>query len=122
MAAPSERAAIKALADQRAGLEAEMEAVLARLNAPGMPGVSGRLVDAEVREQTLRGCALACVITESLTSAAAAAIWRLQGFPRADIDLHAVRNDRHRLAGARCARGYGACERGSEQRPPTAQC
>jgi 26S proteasome non-ATPase regulatory subunit 9 len=49
MAAQSERVAIKALADQRAVLEAEMEAVLSRLNAPGMPGVTGRLVDAEVR-------------------------------------------------------------------------
>ena len=57
MAAPAERAAVKALADQRAGLEAEMEAVLSRLNAPGMPGVSGRLVDAEVRERRCGGCA-----------------------------------------------------------------
>ena len=57
MAAQSERAAIKALADQRALLEAEMEAALSRLNAPGMPGVTGRLVDAEVR-----ACARACLL------------------------------------------------------------
>ena len=109
MAAPSERAAVKALADQRAGLEAEMEAVLSRLNAPGMPGVSGRLVDAEVCERRCGGCTSAhesCQVC--LTRVAGASIWRLQGFPRADIDLHAVRNDRHRLAGARCAPG---CER-----------
>jgi len=61
------REALKALASQREALESEMETILERLNAPGMPGVKGHLVDAE-------------------------------GFPRADIDVHAVRTDRHRLA------------------------
>ena len=104
MAAQSERAAIKALADQRAGLEAEMEAVLTRLNAPGMPGVSGRLVDAEVRWRTRQACSSAVSLAWWFADAQRrrrGRIWPPQGFPRADIDLHAVRNDRHRLAGAR---------------------
>ena len=123
MAAQSERAAIKTLADQRAVLEAEMEAVLSRLNAPGMPGVSGRLVDAEVRACVTRerACSLARAVAwgEALTSAGAA-IWRHQGFPRADIDLHAVRNDRHRLAGALHAALSRICLRRAECCPPGA--
>lgn len=51
MAADAERVALKALAAQRAGLEAEMEVILSRLNAPGMPGVKGGLVDAEARAE-----------------------------------------------------------------------
>lgn len=97
MAVQSERAAIKALADQRAGLEAEMEAVLSRLNAPGMPGVSGRLVDAEVRAKHSRSRRLCALGAQGLDTALLSCP---QGFPRGDIDLHAVRNDRHRLAGA----------------------
>jgi 26S proteasome regulatory subunit N4 len=67
LGASMDREALKALASQREALESEMEIILERLNAPGMPGVKGHLVDAE-------------------------------GFPRADIDVHAVRTDRHRLA------------------------
>jgi hypothetical protein len=32
---------------------------------------------------------------------------RVQGYPRGDIDVHAVRNDRHRLAGASAPRARG---------------
>ena len=113
MAAPSERAAIKALAEQRAVLEAEMEAVLTRLNAPGMPGVSGRLVDAEVRACVAqRACssgACCCLRACRVLTSTGAAIWRHQGFPRADVDLHAVRNDRHRLAGVLHAALLSVC-------------
>eukprot|EP01069_Polyplicarium_translucidae_P011598 Polyplicarium_translucidae@DN4128_c0_g1_i1.p2 len=60
-------AALVALGAETKSIEAEMEAQVAFLTAPGMPGVSGPLVDAE-------------------------------GFPRSDVDVHAVRTARHRLA------------------------
>ncbi len=61
MAAEPDRAALKALADERAGMEREMSDILERLNAPGMPGVSGGLVDAEARVAAARaGVTAAC--------------------------------------------------------------
>lgn len=63
----ADKQAVKALVDRRAGLEEEMNIIIARLSAPGMPGIKGSVLDSE-------------------------------GFPRADIDVHAVRTDRHRLA------------------------
>lgn len=55
------------LSGKREEIEVEISAIVSDLEAPGGPGVSGNLVDAE-------------------------------GFPRADIDIHAVRSKRHRLA------------------------
>ncbi|KAJ7516090.1 hypothetical protein O6H91_22G042700 [Diphasiastrum complanatum] len=55
------------LMDSRSSIEEEMNAIIARLCAPGGPGLTSSLVDKE-------------------------------GFPRADIDVHAVLTDRHRLA------------------------
>lgn len=60
------REALKALANKREALEAEMLAIQEKLDALGV-GVSGPLVDSE-------------------------------GFPRADVDVHGIREDRHRLA------------------------
>ncbi|XP_078433349.1 26S proteasome regulatory subunit [Wolffia australiana] len=56
-----------ALMDQRTSMEAQMNAIIARLCAPGGPGITGNLLDSE-------------------------------GFPRADIDIPAIRSDRHRLS------------------------
>lgn len=56
-----------ALMDKRAAMESQIEAIIARLNAPGGPGVKGSLVDKD-------------------------------GFPRADLDIPAIRGDRQRLA------------------------
>ena len=50
MSTPSEKAALKALLERRAELEAEMNAIIARLTAPGMPGMKGGLVDSEARQ------------------------------------------------------------------------
>ena len=47
--ASSDRAALKALADERTALEREVAAIVSRLSAPGQPGVTGSLLDAEVR-------------------------------------------------------------------------
>lgn len=47
MAAASAKAALKELTDRRAFIEEEMNAIIARLTAPGMPGVKGPLVDNE---------------------------------------------------------------------------
>ncbi|PFH35201.1 putative proteasome (prosome, macropain) 26S subunit, non-ATPase, 9 [Besnoitia besnoiti] len=58
---------LKALAVRQKKMEEEMEALADFLSQPGMPGLTGNLVDVE-------------------------------GFPRADIDLYAVRGARHRLA------------------------
>ena len=52
----ADRAALKALADQRGAIEAEMAAVAARLNAPGMPGEKSPLVDAEARATRASAC------------------------------------------------------------------
>lgn len=56
-----------ALIDKRSEIETEMNLIIARLCAPGAPGLTGNLVDP-------------------------------QGFPRADIDISAVRGDRQRLS------------------------
>eukprot|EP00190_Bangiopsis_sp_CCMP1999_P007691 CAMPEP_0198724346 /NCGR_PEP_ID=MMETSP1475-20131203/1834_1 /TAXON_ID= ORGANISM="Unidentified sp., Strain CCMP1999" /NCGR_SAMPLE_ID=MMETSP1475 /ASSEMBLY_ACC=CAM_ASM_001111 /LENGTH=216 /DNA_ID=CAMNT_0044485845 /DNA_START=134 /DNA_END=784 /DNA_ORIENTATION=- len=61
-----DREAVKDMYRQREALTEEMEAVMSYLNADGMPGLNGSLVDSE-------------------------------GFPRADIDLYAVRRQRQRL-------------------------
>ncbi len=61
------RVQIQQLAEQRDAVEAEVNAVSARLDATGV-GLTGRLVDSE-------------------------------GFPRADVDIPAIRADRHRMAG-----------------------
>lgn len=104
----ADRAALKVLAAQREALESEMEAIVERLNAPGQPGVKGPLVDAEVRDTV--SVAAPCVLPRDLrrrvcltgpTCTMRALV--VQGFPRADIDVHAVRTDRHRLAGALAA-------------------
>ncbi|MQL90275.1 hypothetical protein Taro_022867 [Colocasia esculenta] len=67
MVAANLKAETIALMDQRASVEAQMNAIIARLCQPGGPGITGNLLDAE-------------------------------GFPRADIDVPAVRSDRGRLA------------------------
>ncbi|CAN8073725.1 unnamed protein product [Agarophyton chilense] len=64
---PSPRQKALSLDKRKVAIEAEMEAILSFLTAPGMPGVTGNLVDVE-------------------------------GFPRADIDVHKVRSQRQRLA------------------------
>jgi hypothetical protein len=48
MVAPDVKAETMKLMDQRGALEAEMDAIIARLTAPGGPGITGGLVDAEV--------------------------------------------------------------------------
>ncbi|CBZ54281.1 hypothetical protein NCLIV_047130 [Neospora caninum Liverpool] len=58
---------LKALVEKQKNMEEEMEALADYLNQPGMPGLTGRLVDDE-------------------------------GFPRADIDIYAIRGARNRLA------------------------
>jgi hypothetical protein len=92
-AAMADREALKALASQREAIEQEMGALMDTLNAPGQPGLKGNLVDAEVRRRGHSGntCASRACLTRAST---------LQGFPRADVDVHAVRTARHRLAGA----------------------
>lgn len=62
-----QRARVTTLVSQRDALEAQRAALLARLTAPGQPGLRGRLVDSD-------------------------------GFPRADVDVHAIRTDRHALS------------------------
>ncbi|EER98910.1 hypothetical protein BDA96_02G214700 [Sorghum bicolor] len=47
MVAPDVKAETMKLMDQRGGLEAEMDAIIARLTEPGGPGITGGLVDAE---------------------------------------------------------------------------
>ncbi|WVZ64982.1 hypothetical protein U9M48_014420 [Paspalum notatum var. saurae] len=47
MVAPDVKAETMKLMDQRGSLEAEMDAIIARLTAPGGPGITGGLVDAE---------------------------------------------------------------------------
>lgn len=145
--------------EQRKALEAEIEQIAARLNAPGQPGARGSLVDKEVRATALaclqatrcghslpgafhasphacmrhemrHALALRPACTEKNAAArskmqqhskfrprtaACAAPQRkhplpntphptlprpvgcTQGYPRADIDVHAVRTDRQRL-------------------------
>jgi len=58
---------LRELEKKKLSIESEMEALVEYLEQPGMPGISGNLVDAE-------------------------------GFPRADIDVFAVRTARHKLA------------------------
>jgi 26S proteasome regulatory subunit N4 len=48
MVAPDVKAETMKLMDQRGALEAEMDAIIARLTAAGGPGITGGLVDAEV--------------------------------------------------------------------------
>nr|CAB3453401.1 unnamed protein product [Digitaria exilis] len=47
MVAPDVKAETMKLMDRRGALEAEMDAIIARLTAPGGPGITGGLVDAE---------------------------------------------------------------------------
>ncbi|KAG8056782.1 hypothetical protein GUJ93_ZPchr0002g24010 [Zizania palustris] len=47
MVAPNVKAETMRLMDRRAALEAEMDAIIAALSAPGGPGITGGLVDAE---------------------------------------------------------------------------
>ncbi|KAJ1289700.1 hypothetical protein BS78_02G184800 [Paspalum vaginatum] len=47
MVAPDVKSETMKLMDQRGSLEAEMDAIIARLTAPGGPGITGGLVDAE---------------------------------------------------------------------------
>jgi len=49
MVAPDVKAETRKLMDRRGALEAEMDAIIARLTAPGGPGITGGLVDAEVQ-------------------------------------------------------------------------
>ena len=49
MVAPNVKAETMRLMDQRTALEAEMDAIIAALSAPGGPGITGGLVDAEVQ-------------------------------------------------------------------------
>jgi len=48
MVATNVKAETMSLMDKRSALEAEMNAIIARLSQPGAPGVSGGLVDSEV--------------------------------------------------------------------------
>lgn len=64
---PTARTRALELMKEREGMEAEMTAIIETLTAPGAPGLSGNLVDAE-------------------------------GYPRADINIHTIRTQRHRLA------------------------
>ena len=48
MVAPDVKAETRKLMDRRGALEAEMDAIIARLTGPGGPGITGGLVDAEV--------------------------------------------------------------------------
>uniref|UniRef100_A0A0D9XDT5 Nas2 N-terminal domain-containing protein n=1 Tax=Leersia perrieri TaxID=77586 RepID=A0A0D9XDT5_9ORYZ len=47
MVAPNLKAETMGLMDRRSALEAEMDAIIAALSAPGGPGITGGLVDAE---------------------------------------------------------------------------
>ncbi|GJM98792.1 hypothetical protein PR202_ga15831 [Eleusine coracana subsp. coracana] len=47
MVAPNVKSETMSLMDRRTALEAEMDAIIARLTAPGGPGITGRLVDDE---------------------------------------------------------------------------
>ncbi|KAM0843484.1 hypothetical protein ACQ4PT_057670 [Festuca glaucescens] len=47
MVAPNVKAETMRLMDRRTALEAEMNAIIAALSAPGGPGITGGLVDAE---------------------------------------------------------------------------
>jgi 26S proteasome non-ATPase regulatory subunit 9 len=49
MVAPNVKAETMRLMDRRTALEAEMNAIIAALSAPGGPGITGGLVDAEVQ-------------------------------------------------------------------------
>lgn len=64
---PTARTRALELMKEREGMEAEMTVLIETLTAPGAPGLSGNLVDAE-------------------------------GYPRADINIHTIRTQRHRLA------------------------
>ena len=48
MVAPNVKAETMRLMDRRSALEAEMDAIIAALSAPGGAGITGSLVDAEV--------------------------------------------------------------------------
>jgi 26S proteasome non-ATPase regulatory subunit 9 len=61
------KAETMAMMESRTAVEAEMDAIIARLSRPGGAGLQGNLVDSE-------------------------------GFPRADLDIAAVRADRQRLS------------------------
>lgn len=48
MVATNVKAETMSLMDKRSALEAEMNAIIARLSLPGAPGLSGNLTDSEV--------------------------------------------------------------------------
>jgi hypothetical protein len=50
--APNVKSETMGLMDRRTALETEMDAIIARLTAPGGPGITGRLVDDEVLRPT----------------------------------------------------------------------
>ncbi|GFQ06593.1 26S proteasome non-ATPase regulatory subunit 9 [Phtheirospermum japonicum] len=74
MVATNLKAEIMKLMEKRSGMEEEMNVIIEGLCRPGGPGLSGNLVDSEANF-----------------------IFLFFGFPRADIDIPAVRAERHRL-------------------------
>ena len=53
---------LKMLMNQRSSMEAEALEITERLNAPGQPGLSGGLIDKEVRNES--SCHVICGIYE----------------------------------------------------------
>ncbi|KAL6012164.1 hypothetical protein ACLOJK_002642 [Asimina triloba] len=108
------------LKEKRDAIELEMNSIISRLTQPGGPGISGSLVDAEASFPIPRCCVLDappnwmanCIRSEIDTGIAETysnsvrtipfdnltGSGLVQGFPRADIDIAAVRGDRRRLA------------------------
>lgn len=102
------KAELSKLQQQRAALEAEINERSGRLNAPGQPGMQESLIDKEVGVHLLCVFGLPLGICAPTTSTIChhtrhqtypinpcAAMLMPQGFPRADIDVHAVRIDRN---------------------------
>jgi hypothetical protein len=104
------KAELLKLQQQRSAIEAEINERSARLNGPGQPGMQESLIDKEVR------CCLNRLLhpfhqkpQQSIQARQTSAAQRmcvhsssdgilslvLQGFPRADIDVHGVRIDRN---------------------------
>lgn len=88
------KAQIKSVADQRASLEREIAQRSARLEAAGV-GLTASLVDSEVRPSG-GGCGPQHVPVNNSVSVRR----RLKGFPRADVDVAAIRADRHAIISA----------------------
>ncbi len=92
------KAKLKDLIAQREALELEVASITARLNAPGMPGLTGGLLDKEVKKDKHAhhdACDLCSALHGPMPTLAA---FPGQGYPRSDIDIPAVRTDRQRLA------------------------